>query len=398
MRTDSGEYSRSKLFPVNFLQLLRSSPFGFTLVELLVVIAIIGVLIALLLPAVQAAREAARRMQCSNHLKQIGIGVHNFHDTIQGLPPAVTGNYGHPTIFTLLMPFVEQPTLYNNVKSVAPTNYPEDIRLHSGWWRNLSQDDQKAFGSIPIYKCPSRRSGVQLTDTMDCYAPGPVNCYFAVASTNGRIFWQWWNSMYFDQMHHSFGPFRMAIGSFSSGSNLTDETTSPVRRLVSWTPRDTMAWWQDGISNQVIFAEKHIPTGLVNQCAHSDDGAPLATPLQRAKRDCTFLGYDESNYDGSTVTTNTAFLPGILNSFHDVDASLSPHYNAKLIPTDTSQYSVPASVYENNMYTYAAGSLHPGIINILIGDGSVRSFSKAGNPKILVYLGVVNDGNTVTLP
>ncbi|MCY2987272.1 MAG: DUF1559 domain-containing protein, partial [Planctomycetota bacterium] len=112
---------------------------GFTLVELLVVIAIIGILVALLLPAIQAAREAARRAQCSNNMKQLGISLQNYHDTYKVLPPAGIGQtrgpgmadqtpdddignqYGYYISYLgLLLPFVEQAALSDQL-SITPT-------------------------------------------------------------------------------------------------------------------------------------------------------------------------------------------------------------------------------------------------------------------------------------
>src|SRR3989304_5170621 len=105
---------------------MRLRRLAFTLVELLVVIAIIGVLVALLLPAVQAAREAARRMQCGNNLKQIGLSLHNYHDVFKsfpgtycGVPDAVNGAWSGETfrgsVKVRLLPFIEQSSMFDAI-------------------------------------------------------------------------------------------------------------------------------------------------------------------------------------------------------------------------------------------------------------------------------------------
>lgn len=103
---------------------VRSQSRGFTLVELLVVIAIIGILVALLLPAIQSAREAARRTQCNNNLKQLGLALQNFHDSYGNFPPGMTdddtNNFGWGAY---ILPYIEEQALYDSIADVA-TNTP----------------------------------------------------------------------------------------------------------------------------------------------------------------------------------------------------------------------------------------------------------------------------------
>jgi prepilin-type N-terminal cleavage/methylation domain-containing protein len=148
---------------------------GFTLVELLVVIAIIGVLIALLLPAVQAAREAARRMSCSNNLKQIGIALHNYHDTHNSLPLGslslellATGKiheFGYPewpNLAVFILPYNEQQSLYESfyeIQKVSNNTTSQPYRNNTATlWSPVSDK------YVPGYLCPSDLQGGKITD------------------------------------------------------------------------------------------------------------------------------------------------------------------------------------------------------------------------------------------
>jgi prepilin-type N-terminal cleavage/methylation domain-containing protein/prepilin-type processing-associated H-X9-DG protein len=125
---------------------------AFTLIELLVVIAIIAILIALLVPAVQKVREAASRAQCANNLKQIGLGLHNHHDTYHGFPaaqlsiPMYAGSPANPPILSwtpFVLPFIEQGPLYQR------------YRLDRDWADPKNNDNGPNQFQIPVFSCPS---------------------------------------------------------------------------------------------------------------------------------------------------------------------------------------------------------------------------------------------------
>jgi prepilin-type N-terminal cleavage/methylation domain-containing protein/prepilin-type processing-associated H-X9-DG protein len=119
---------------------------AFTLVELLVVITIIGILIALLLPAVQAAREAARRIQCGNNFKQVGVALHNYHAVKGCFPMGMSDNGGYWGWSTFLLPYIEQQAVFEMCSFTGGSNYWSASPLHN-------RDATKTW--ISAYLCPS---------------------------------------------------------------------------------------------------------------------------------------------------------------------------------------------------------------------------------------------------
>jgi len=206
-------------------------------VELLVVIAIIGILVSLLLPAVQAAREAARRTQCKNNLKQIGLAIHNFHDTTGWLPPVHIdingGDYKGATWFVVILPYIEQENLF------------KQFDLTKTW--DLSPNPAAAAmpaASLSVYICPARRNPGAFSDANP--QVGATGDYAAgsVPETLLQANYQWEHR----PLNELLGPM---VGTTINGGK--------------WTPRLTFANNIDGLSNTIYAGEKHIYVNDLNK-------------------------------------------------------------------------------------------------------------------------------------
>jgi prepilin-type N-terminal cleavage/methylation domain-containing protein/prepilin-type processing-associated H-X9-DG protein len=310
-----------------FVSSIRFSRFrGFTLIELLVVIAIIALLIALLLPAVQQAREAARRTQCRNNLKQIGLALHNYHDTTNTFPP---GMFGWPGTQegaewgwgTMILPYLDQSPLYNSIAASPGGTSPHVNSPAAGFnavMTSFNPQNVLLQTQLSVYRCPSDPgNGVVMIPAGGLNGSVRQNTYTYGRSNYPGVMGSSWSGV---------GGLLISDGTFAESSSI---------RIRDYT---------DGTSNTFVVGERQSPTrmgsgyagGDTIWCGANDDINPLA------------------DWQGFAIHLGMCDPTCPLNL-------VSPN---------------PPSVANSQIYT-GFGSAHVGGASFLFADGSVKFISNS---------------------
>lgn len=371
----------------------REKQRGFTLVELLVSIAIIGVLVGLLLPAVQAAREAARRMQCGNNLKQIGLGLHNYHSSFRQFPFTSTSVQGSATVcqsgllswLTMILPQVEQGPLFESINFsfglAGNCNLPS-ASSHRTVRIDASHPNAAAAATVvSLYICPSD----SLTQNADAGTAPPAPGSYA-ANIGWPIGSSWPGSSNHVSQHNGF----MGLNNPRTG--------------VNWHVRDIRDRdFTDGLSNTAAVTERLMQT---------------LTPT------VTAWGWETYEIGPSTPQALLSYCGGSTNRFRDLDRWIN-YCSSVSVPDPTyskphgrawiSGWTLAANTYMHvfppggrNCHLYGgentgenivtASSRHPGGVHTLMGDGRVVFVSNSIDREIWWAIGSRDGGEVMELP
>lgn len=310
---------------------------AFTLIELLVVIAIIAILVALLLPAVQQAREAARRTQCKNNLKQWGLALHNYHDVFNIFPPALnnSGRYNSTAFYTtanrvqntsgfvLLLPYIEQANAYSlyDFNQTGSLSNPYGQPIAGNTAANVNAPITSM--SLPALLCPSHPNGGEISTS------GPTTQTDFYSRENGR----------------------RASYAFATGS-MTDYSASHT------------AYGSD-----------------VRQGVFGNSGGARMRDLTDGTTNVIAIG---EAWGGARYKTSGSFGPWGLSGTHTCCHLYTPSNNSTVLDATTiaayvNDFRINAA-YQNDalkrQYAWGYGSGHTGGCQVVLGDGSVKFLSE----------------------